>query len=132
MVNMLYNIIVLEFTMFFCVTHDYVTVTCITYIWQFVTVRYDIILYSNSKFKNKKIKKNKKKKIKSTISNSDRLLLFQILHSVNISLLINLIKHLSSLKLSLDINLLLYKQLLNYIVTVLLEFSSILILNSSV
>ena len=53
---MLYNIIVLEFIMFFCVIYDYVTVTCVTYMWQFVTVRYDITLYFNSKSKNKKIK----------------------------------------------------------------------------
>jgi len=49
MVNMLYNIIVLEPFTFFYMIYDYVT--CDVY----VTVTYDVILISNSKSKNKKI-----------------------------------------------------------------------------
>jgi len=42
---MLYNIIVTEPFTLFCVTHDYVTIT-VTYM-----TAYDIMLYSNPKFK---------------------------------------------------------------------------------
>ena len=60
MINILYSIIILESSIFFCMTHDYVTVI--------VTVIYDIILISNFMSKNKKINgkenRNKKKKIK--------------------------------------------------------------------
>ena len=47
MVNILYNIIVSEFSTFFYVMYDYVNVTC------------DITLTPNSKFKIKKINRNK-------------------------------------------------------------------------
>jgi len=50
---MLYNIIVLKLSIFFCVIHDCVTVilTCDGY----VTVIYDIMLTSNLKFKIRKL-----------------------------------------------------------------------------
>jgi len=53
---MLYNVIVLEPSIMFCMMHDCVTVTCDS-LWQFVTVIYDIMLILNSKFENNKIER---------------------------------------------------------------------------
>jgi len=57
MVNILYNIIILEFSMFFYVTYDCVTVTA--NMWQicnrFVTNTCDVMLTSNLKSKIKKL-----------------------------------------------------------------------------
>ena len=66
MVNMLYNIIVLKYSMFFymicdCITCDkYVTLCYI--VWQLVTVICDIMLIPNSKSKNKEIDRNENRK----------------------------------------------------------------------
>ena len=50
------DIIVLELSIVFCMTCD-----CVTDVWQFVTVIYNVTLTLNPKFKNKKINKNKNK-----------------------------------------------------------------------
>ena len=65
MVNMLYNIIVLKLSIFFCMIYTYMTIA-MTYnrFVSFLIVIYDVILTSNPKFKIRKLNKNKNKRIK--------------------------------------------------------------------
>ena len=59
-----------------------ITVKYMTKVWQFVMVTYDIILYSNSKFKNRKTNKIKNK---NKIKEKEKESLLSLTLIVNIS-----------------------------------------------
>jgi len=62
---MLYNNIILEPFLFFCVMYDHMTMICDTVSqseWQFVIIMYNIILTPNSKSKNKNRNKMRNEK----------------------------------------------------------------------